>query len=180
MAISQFPAERGEQDATELWELVKAYEPQLRRAVRVHLTCAYARRLFDSIDICQCVYLTLWQRIQEQDVRWSSSHQLFALLLGIARNKVLETLRYSHRQRRDARRTQSFREEDYSLQASASEVEQLAEERELYSFLESQLLETEWNVVRQRLSGASWVEASQGKTPDSLKSRIRHVCSQVL
>jgi len=36
-------------------ELVRAYEPEVRRAIRVRLTDARLRRLVDSVDICQSV-----------------------------------------------------------------------------------------------------------------------------
>ena len=42
-------------DAAAAEELVRTYEPELRRAIRVRLTDARLRRLIDSIDICQSV-----------------------------------------------------------------------------------------------------------------------------
>ena len=42
-------------DAIAAEELVRAYEPELRRAIRVRLTDARLRRLIDSVDICQSV-----------------------------------------------------------------------------------------------------------------------------
>lgn len=180
MEVSDIPAEKCEQSSSHLWETVKAYEPLLRRAVRVHLTCAHARRLFDSIDICQGVYLTLWQRIQEENVHWNNSKQLFALLLAIARHKVSESLRYSYRHRRDVRRTHTIDEIDVPQNICSSPVEQAAEERELYSRLDRQLPEAERSVLRQRLAGASWLEANQGNPSNAAKLRIRRACSQLL
>ena len=50
----------GESDAA--WELVRLYEPQIRRAVRVRMRDAQLRKVVDSIDICQSVFANLFVR----------------------------------------------------------------------------------------------------------------------
>lgn len=151
-------------DADELWSLVKQYEPHLRRIIRVQLNCAQARRVIDSIDICQSVYLVLWTRIEENGLHWENQQQLLGLLLGIARHKVLEHVRYHHPQRRDIRRTHSLGEHDTPKLADSPD-----------------LTAQDFAVLNRRLAGDTWADAAMGQaqTSNAIKLRIRKTLARL-
>ena len=50
----------GDEDAAK--EIVRIYEPAIRREARVRLVDPRLRRLFDSMDICQSVFASFFVR----------------------------------------------------------------------------------------------------------------------
>jgi RNA polymerase sigma factor (sigma-70 family) len=89
-----------EQAAT---ELVRQYEPFIRREVRINLE-SHLGQLFDSMDICQSVLLSFFVRTAAGQYDLEEPQQLLKLLVTMARNKLASAARYEHQQRRDQRR----------------------------------------------------------------------------
>ena len=69
-------------------ELVRCYEPTIRLMVRRRLTDPTLRRLFDSMDICQCVLASFFVRAASGQYELDEPGQLLRLLAAMARNKV--------------------------------------------------------------------------------------------
>ena len=92
-----------EQAAT---ELVRQYEPFIRREVRINLE-SHLGQLFDSMDICQSVLLSFFVRTAAGQYDLEDPQQLLKLLVTMARNKLASAARRAHQQRRDQRRTAS-------------------------------------------------------------------------
>src|SRR5262249_21361832 len=69
-------------------ELVRRYEPALRRFVRVHLRDPRLRRVLDSTDICQSVLATFFVRANLGQYDLDTPDNLLKLLATIARHKV--------------------------------------------------------------------------------------------
>src|SRR5438309_4480148 len=92
---------RGEQAAAA--ELVRRYEPAIRRAVRFRLTDPRLRRTCDSMDVCQSVLLSFFVRAASGQYDLDTPEQLLRLLTTMARNKLLNQARQQKAARRDHR-----------------------------------------------------------------------------
>ena len=69
-------------------ELMRVYEPAIRRAVRVRLVDERMRRVFDSADICQEVLVSFFARAALDQYELETPEQLLKLLTTMARNKL--------------------------------------------------------------------------------------------
>jgi RNA polymerase sigma-70 factor (ECF subfamily) len=85
-------------------ELVRAYEPLIRREVRLHLEDPRLGRLFDSMDVCQSVLGSFFLRVAAGQYDLERPENLARLLVTMARHKLASAARGQRRQRRDQRR----------------------------------------------------------------------------
>ncbi len=76
----------GEEDAVR--ELVRDYEPFIRRSIQIRLRDPRLRRVFDSMDICQSVLASFCVRATLGQYELSEPNQLPKLLHAMARNKL--------------------------------------------------------------------------------------------
>src|SRR5262245_33103981 len=148
-------------------ELVRRYETTIRVSVRTRLTSDILKRQLDSMDVCQSVLATFLARMKAGRFDIETPEKLAALLVGIARNKVLT-------QARKARRAAGAdpaapavpldqvevagHEPTPSAQAAAKE--QLQELRQRLSEEERQLMELRgegltWAEIAERLGGTA-------------------------
>src|SRR5262245_28986230 len=74
-------------------ELVRQYEPLIRRAVRLRLEDQRLRRVFDSMDICQSVLASFFVRSAAGQYDLEQPEQLLNLLVRMARNKLASAAR---------------------------------------------------------------------------------------
>jgi len=74
-------------------ELVRLYEPEVRRFVRYRLNAPRLRRLLDSADICQSVFAKFFVRLAEGKFDLQSPRQLQQLLVTMAANMVVSLRR---------------------------------------------------------------------------------------
>lgn len=87
-------------------ELVRTYEPAIRRAVRVRLGDTRLERAFDSQDICQSVLASFFVRASLGQYDLDRPDQLLRLLATMARNKLTDAVDHQRAARRDNRRTE--------------------------------------------------------------------------
>src|SRR5437870_12111081 len=85
-------------------DLVRRYEPLIRRQVRLQLEDQRLDRLFDSMDVCQSVLASFFVRAAVGEFDLDEPGQLVALLAKMARNKLASAARQATRQRRAHRR----------------------------------------------------------------------------
>src|SRR3954468_23495881 len=85
-------------------EMVRRYEPLIRREVRLRTEDRRLERVFDSMDVCQSVLASFFVRTAAGQYDLDRPDQLAGLLILMARNKLAATARQQHRQRRDPRR----------------------------------------------------------------------------
>src|SRR6516225_7368450 len=85
-------------------ELVRRYEPLIRREVRLRLEDRRLARVFDSMDVCQSVLASFFVRAAAGQYDLDDPAQLVRLLVTMARNKLASRARQQYRQRRDQRR----------------------------------------------------------------------------
>ena len=93
---------RGDASAAE--ELVRRYEPLIRREVRFQLRDRRLSRLFDSMDVCQSVMASFFIRAAAGQFDLRNRPQLVSLLVEMAQHKLASAARRQYQQRRDVRR----------------------------------------------------------------------------
>lgn len=75
-------------------EIVRRYEPELRRVIRYELRNPQVRRVFDSLDVFQSVMAGFFARLYAGEVQATDPGQLLGLLRVMARHKVADKARY--------------------------------------------------------------------------------------
>ncbi len=171
-------------DAAAAEELVRTYEPELRRAIRVRLTDARLRRLVDSIDICQSVLAGFFVRTAAGQYDIQTPEELLKLLVTMARNRVIDWARRSQADRRDGRR-------DVSIEGNDGEQMQFASpqpgpvsvlvSRELLEQVRSRLAPEELKLMEQRAEGLDWNEiaAQTGDQANAVRMRLTRALDRV-
>lgn len=162
-------------------ELVRRYEPEVRRYVRLRLTDSKLTRILDSVDICQSVLTTFFVRVAAGQFDLDEPEQLMKLLVTMAHNKIVD-----HARRPENRRT---RDADPNVwEAMASDFEgplESASRKELLREVEQRLSAEERELARHRASGLSWqsIAAAIGSTPEAARKRLERaidrVCSEL-
>jgi RNA polymerase sigma factor (sigma-70 family) len=71
-------------------ELVRHYEPEIRRAVRLRLGDSRLNRMLDSLDVCQSVLGRFLVGAAAGEFDLDRPDQLLRLLVRMARNKVID------------------------------------------------------------------------------------------
>lgn len=162
-------------------ELVRRYEPLIRREVRVRLSDPRLNRVLDSMDICQSVLGSFFVRAALGEYDVAEPGQLIRLLVGMTRNKVAHQVRTQQAQRRDYRRVGG---PDAAAEAlidpEPSPSRQLAA-RELYETVVRQLSPEERQLVERRAAGQDWAAIAHdlGGNAAQLRKRLSRVLSRV-
>ena len=71
-------------------ELLRLYEPEIRREIRLRLSDPRLRRVVDSIDISQSVFGNFFVRASYGEFELERPEQLLGLLIRMATNKVID------------------------------------------------------------------------------------------
>ena len=171
-------------DAVAAEELVRTYEPELRRAIRVRLTDARLRRLVDSIDICQSVLAGFFVRTAAGQFDVESPEELLKLLVTMARNRVIDWARRSQADRRDGRRNVPLEDADGQMMPLASDQEgpvTVLVNRDLLENVRSRLAPDELKLMEQRADGKNWNEiaAEYGEQPNAVRMRLTRALDRV-
>src|SRR5579871_6142623 len=171
---------QGEQDA--FTELVRRYEPAIRRAIHVRLIDASLRRVRDSEDLCLSVLRSFCMRTALGQYSPESPEELRKLLFTMLNHKVQDHKRYEKAGRRDHRRNQpaeagtvplSDRQPTPSQEVALEEL--LEKARRLLSPEEQQLAE-------ERREGLSWetIAERRQKSPEALRKQLDRARERVL
>ena len=83
-------------------QLVRSYEPHVRRVIRLRLTDARLRRQMDTVDICQSVLGDFFVRAALGQFELDSPESLIKLLAAMARNRILNHVEKQQAGRRGA------------------------------------------------------------------------------
>jgi RNA polymerase sigma factor (sigma-70 family) len=165
-------------------ELVQHYEPDIRLEVRVRLRVqdARVRRMLDSMDITQSVLASFFAGVAAG--RFAPRHplQLLGLLVTMARNKLLTQVRGQRRQRRDARRGQSFDAVVHDVAALAESPSQVASQRELIAEVHKRLSAEERLLADLRRDGQSWtaIAAELGGTAEGRRKQLDRAMARIV
>ncbi|HJT77519.1 MAG TPA: ECF-type sigma factor, partial [Gemmataceae bacterium] len=87
-------------------EVVRLYEPAIRRTVRIRLADPRLRRFLDSMDVCQSVFGSFFVRAALGQYDLEDPQQLLRLLLNMSRKKLIDHERRERAARRDFRRVE--------------------------------------------------------------------------
>lgn len=171
-------------DAAAAEELVRTYEPELRRAIRVRLTDARLRRLVDSIDICQSVLAGFFVRTAAGQYDIQTPEELLKLLVTMAKNRVIDWARRSQADRRDGRREVSIERADgQSMQFASSQPgpASVMVNRELLEQVRSRLTSEELKLMEQRAEGLQWnaIAAQTSDQVNAVRMRLTRALDRV-
>ena len=148
-----------EQAAT---DLVRRYEPVIRREVRLGISDSHLNRAFDSVDVCQSVLASFFVRAATGQYDLESSEQLVQLLMTMARNKLASLARREHRLRRNARRIVATQPEALEeLAENEDSPSEIVLQRDLVDRMRAALSDDERQIADLRSDGLAWEEVAQ-------------------
>jgi RNA polymerase sigma-70 factor (ECF subfamily) len=166
----------GEQEAAA--ELVRRFEPAIRRVVRLRLVDSRLRRHLDSMDICQSVLASFFVRAALGQYQLEKPEELIKLLAVMARNKVADQARKPRLTSPDGA-DGAVRLEDMAA-AGPSPSRQIAG-RDMLERVRNQLSEEERQLADQRAAGREWADiaAELGRNPDALRKQLTRAIERV-
>jgi RNA polymerase sigma-70 factor (ECF subfamily) len=169
----------GDQDAAT--ELVRHYEPAIRRAVRFRLTDARLGRLLDSMDICQSVLKSFFVRAAAGQYELKTPQQLLGLLADMARKKLITQARRQYARRRGGGLVASGDEEAGHFVARDDSPSLAVSAADLLEEVRRRLSPDEGQLMGLRDQGHDWdtIAAQLGGTPDALRKRLTRALDRV-
>ena len=181
----------GDQDAAT--ELIRRYEPAVRRAARVRLVDTRLNRMLDSMDVCQSVMASFFVRAAMGQYELDTPDQLLKLLAVMTRNKLANAVKAQGAQRRDFRRTKADAGAAAGGDASSagSPLDDVAAPRatpsrevaarEMLDEARRRLSPEELRLLDDREAGRDWAEiaAELGASPDALRKRLARAVDRV-
>jgi RNA polymerase sigma-70 factor (ECF subfamily) len=161
-------------------ELVRRYEPAIRRAVRIRLRGLHLRRLFDSLDISQSVLKNFFVRVAAGQYEIATSEELLKLLTTMARNKLVSHARQQRALRRDHRRDAGSADE-HNIAAPDASPSFLPTLRDLLQEARRRLAPDERQLIELREQGREWTEiaAELGGSPEALRKKLTRAVERV-
>jgi RNA polymerase sigma-70 factor (ECF subfamily) len=171
----------GDERAAE--ELIRRYEPEIRLEVRtlLRLRDPRLRRVFDSMDICQSVMVSFFLRAAVGEFDLDEPSQLIRLLVGMARNRLADQVRFHQRHRRDVRRIGGDRPEESAITSAGETPSEVISRRELLAMFRERLSGEERLVAEYRSQGHDWAAVARelGGTPDGRRKQLARAVARV-
>lgn len=167
-------------DADAATELVRRYEPAIRRVVRYRLRDAHLGAALDSMDICQSVMASFFVRVASGQFELDAPEQLQKLLTAMARNKLAFQVRKQLAQRRDQRRVAGSMDAA-ALAAPGSSPSSQVSAKELLAETHRRLAPAERQLVELRQEGLDWNQIAlrlQG-SPEALRKQLARAVDRV-
>ena len=161
-------------------ELVRLYEPAIRRAARIRLADSRLRRLFDSMDISQSVFASFFVRAALGDFEIGGADDLLKLLARMVRNKVSNQVDRQQAARRDYRRVGAL-EEGTAVPDGTPSPSRVLAARELLGEARRLLTPEELRLLEWRQQGREWSEiaAELGGSPEALRKQLSRATDRV-
>jgi RNA polymerase sigma factor (sigma-70 family) len=161
-------------------ELMRRYEPVLRKTIRTRLTDPAMRRIMDSMDVCQSVMSNFFVRAAAGQFDLKNPKQLLALLATMARNKVTN-LALKERAARRGGGAARVGLSDVQPAARDPSPSQAAASEELLREFRERLTAEERYLADQRALERPWAEiaAEVGGDPDALRIRLGRAIDRV-
>ncbi len=169
----------GNEDAAR--ELVRLYEPEIRRAARLRLTDPKLRRIVDSIDICQSVFGRFFKSATDGSFDLERPEQLLVLLTTMTRNRIIDEHRRQTAQKRHNGEPDSRDFDPCSVIEDSPGPRTAAAARELLTEVRSRLSPEELRIADLRNAGKSWDEVATelNDSPDGLRKRLERALDRV-
>jgi RNA polymerase sigma factor (sigma-70 family) len=168
----------GDQEAAA--DLVRQYEPTIRRVIRFRLVDARLGAVFDSMDICQSVLASFFVRTATGQFEFNSPDDLVKLLVTMARNKLASQARKEQADRRDNRRAVGGVDEG-QLAGRDHTPSQFVAAQELLGEIRRRLTPAEKQLVELRNQDMDWAAIAEqlGETPVVLRKRLSRALDRV-
>ena len=162
-------------------ELVRRYEPAIRRAVRLRLRDERMRRVLDSMDICQSVLASFFIRAATGQYEMDTPDQLLKLLATMARNKVADQVDQQRAARRDNRRVEAGSAEERDVAGREATPSHYVAVQEILEETRRRLSPEELRLLDWRQQGREWVEiaAEVGGSPEALRKKLTRAVDRV-
>jgi RNA polymerase sigma-70 factor (ECF subfamily) len=161
-------------------EIVRQFEPLVRRELRVSIARSPIGRLVDSVDVAQSVWSSFFLRMGVGEYDVNDPKQLAALLLSMARHKLSNQLQRHRRKKRDLNRLQSqpAMEHVSDNQPSPSEMTSV---KELAGKLNEMLSDEERQISRLREQGCTWDEIARqvGGTAQARRMQMTRAADRI-
>ena len=169
----------GDQDAAA--ELVRAYEPAIRRAVRLRLGDTRLARAFDSMDVCQSVLASFFVRAALGQYELDRPEQLLKLLATMARHKLADQVDRQRAACRDNRRDADAGTAELDAAAAGESPSRLAEARDLLDEVRKRLTPGERRLADLRGQGLDWnaIAAEVGGNAEASRKRYLRAIDRV-
>lgn len=168
-------------DSVAAAELVRRYEPSIRRVVRLRMNDPRMRRVFDSMDVCQSVLGSFFARAALGQYDLDDADQLLKLLAQMARNKVTDQMRRERAERRDVARLEHGSRAGHEVAAGDASPSQHAAGRELLVEFRKRLSSEEAELVDLRVQGREWADiaAERKESAEALRKRLTRALDRV-
>jgi RNA polymerase sigma factor (sigma-70 family) len=170
-------------------ELVRHYEPAIRRAARVRLVDTRLNRLLDSMDICQSVMASFFVRTALGQFELETPDQLLKLLATMTRNKLAGQVKCHGAARRDFRRlnaapTDRDGESDAGAERIAGQGPTPSRDlaaRELLEEALRRLSPEEKRILDCREQGGQWAQIANElrSSPEAIRKRLARAVDRV-
>jgi RNA polymerase sigma-70 factor (ECF subfamily) len=168
-------------DAEAATQLVRRYEREIRRAVRVRLANPALGRVLDSTDLCQSVLGRFFVRVASGQFELDRPEQLLKLLVTMARNRLRDHARRL-RARKGDRHLEGGDEVLKGVPAGEASPSRVLAGRELLARVLARLPPPERYLAEQRAQGREWagLAAEVGGSPEALRKRLGRALDRVL
>jgi len=162
-------------------ELVRLYEPQIQRVVRLRLTDTRLRRQMDTVDVCQSVMGEFFLRVALGQFELNTPGELIALLARMTRNKVINRAKHHYAARRDISRQTPIADAASSLPARDATPSAIVSRRELLQACRRLLTDDEHRLAEARAEGRGWEELAEefGASPGALRRRYARALDRI-
>jgi RNA polymerase sigma-70 factor (ECF subfamily) len=162
-------------------DLVREYEPLIRREIRLRLTDRSVTRLHDDEDVCQSVLASFFVRASLGQYNLNDPSQLRQLLLSMARNKLAYAARSEYAQKRGGGRDTVEAVEELAVPHRGASPSRVVAGRELLEQVRRRLSDEERRVAELRSQGFDWAEVARqlGGTPDMRRMQLTRALDRV-
>lgn len=162
-------------------ELVRRYEPLIRREVRLRLEDTRLIRSLDSMDISQSVLASFFVRAAAGEFDLQDPPQLMRLLVKMARNKLASQARWQFRKKREARRVDWQEDGTRSIPDHADGPSQQLSIRELLERARAALSDEERRITELRKQNHTWEDVARelGGTPHGRRMQLNRAIDRI-
>jgi RNA polymerase sigma-70 factor (ECF subfamily) len=157
-------------------ELVRRYEPQIRRWARTRLGSSALQRVLDSVDVCQSVLANLLLRAERGQFELDTPEQLLKLLRAMVQNKMTDLWR-----KYEVRILGTAPLRGDAAVAGDLTPDQEAWARELEELARQRLAADEWQLLRWRDQGREWADiaAETGQGAEALRKKLARAVERI-